>query len=217
MSNKEKVASRYNRWTRFYDAIDNFPIVSRPQRKWREAAVDALELEGDEVVLDVGAGSGQMLTMIAKRLEDGKAIGTDISEGMIRVTSRRIEREKLGERAEALKDDIEDSSFPDDYFDRIIATFTFTTIPDPVSAARECARILKPEGKMIVLDTGKPDKIYVQPLFIPMMLSARLFGRTHMDRDIEGILEGRFKVKRQTDNLLGMVYLLKCEPLDQYV
>ncbi len=217
MSNKEKVASRYDRWTRFYDAVDNFPLISRPQRGWKKAAVDALELEGDEIVLDVGAGSGQILTAIAKRLEDGKAIGTDISEGMIRVASERIEREKLTGCAEALKDDIEDSSFPDNYFDRIIATFTFTTIPEPKVAAQECARILKPDGKMIVLDTGKPEKIYGQPLFIPMMLSAKLFGRTHMDRDIEGILKDTFQVKRQADNLLGMVYRLECKTIDQYV
>ncbi len=217
MSYKQKVAVRYDRWTRFYDTIDNFPIVSRPQREWRKAAVDALDLKGGEMVLDVGAGSGQILTMIAERLSHGKAIGTDISTGMVNITRKRIKKEGLEERAEVVIDDIEDSNFSDDHFDRIIATFTFTTIPDPVSAAKECARILKPGGKMIVLDTGKPGSAYAKPIFFPMMLSARVFGRTRMDRDIEEILGTVFEVQRISDNMLGMVYRLECNHPDQYV
>ncbi len=210
MSEKEKVAVRYDRWTRFYDIVDNFPLVSRPQRGWKEAAVEALELQGHERVLDIGTGSGQILTWIASRLTDGEVIGTDISQGMVRIADKRIEREGVKDRAKAVYDDIENSSFPDDHFDRIIATFTFTTIPDPFKAAKECARILKPEGCMIVLDTGKPRGRFVQPIFIPMMLSAKLFGRTHMDRDIRSLLEKRFEVNTCENNFLGMVYLLKC-------
>ncbi len=210
MSEKEKVALRYDRWTRFYDLVDNFPLVSRPQRGWKEAAVDALELQGHERVLDIGTGSGQILPWIAVRLRDGEVIGTDISKGMIRRASQRINREGLGDRARALYDDIEGSAFPDDHFDRIIATFTFTTIPDPVRAAEECARILKPGGCMVVLDTGKPRGRLSQPLFVPMMLTAKLFGRTHMDRDIVRLLSEDFSIHDCGSNFLGMVYLLKC-------
>ncbi len=213
MSEKEKVALRYDRWTRFYDLIDNFPLISRPQRGWKEAAVYALELQGHERVLDIGTGSGQILTWIAPCLTDGMVIGTDISHGMVKIARERIERKGLKERTHAVYDDIEHSSFPDDHFDRIIATFTFTTIPDPIKAAKECARLLKPDGSMIILDTGKPRGKYAWPLFVPMMLSAKLFGRTHMDRDIRELLEKRFEVNTCANNFLGMVYLLKCTSL----
>lgn len=212
MSQKEKVARRYDRWTRYYDAVDNFPIISRPQRRWKEAAVDSLELRGGERVLDIGTGSGEILPWVAARLTDGEVVGTDISSGMVEKAGERIARHGLEDRARTLYDDIEDSAFPDDHFDRIIATFTFTTIPEPAKAIRECARILKPDGRMVVLDTGRPLSPLVLPMFIPMMISAKVFGRTHMDREVRGLLEEEFRVAGDTRNFFGMVYLLKCEP-----
>ncbi|MGM0405419.1 MAG: class I SAM-dependent methyltransferase [Thermoplasmatota archaeon] len=211
MADKEKVASRYDKWNSFYDKIDNFPVIGRPQKKWKSQAIEYLDISGDERVLDIGTGTGQILTEISSYLDKGKVIGTDISKGMLRRSKRRIEKEKIGEIASVRYDDIENSRFPDNYFDRIIATFTFTTLPNPKKSAEECSRILKKDGKMIVLDTGKPTNKAAFLFFIPMMLSAKLFGRTHMDRDIENILKADFDVKRINSHMIGMVYTLKCE------
>ncbi len=211
MADKEKVASRYDMWNSFYDKIDNFPIIGRPQKKWKSQAIESLELSGDERVLDIGTGTGQILTEISSYLDNGKVIGTDISKGMLRRSKRRIEKDGIGEIASVRYDDIENSQFPDNYFDRIIATFTFTTLPNPRKTAEECSRILKKDGKMIVLDTGKPSNKVAFLFFIPMMLSAKLFGRTHMDRDIGEILNSNFDVERINSHMIGMVYTLKCK------
>ncbi len=211
MADKEKVASRYDKWNSFYDKIDNFPLIGRPQKKWKTQAIESLELSGDEKVLDIGTGTGQILPEISSYLDKGKVVGTDISKGMLRRTKRRIEKDEIDETASVRYDDIENSQFPDNCFDRIIATFTFTTLPNPKKAAKECARILKKDGKMIVIDTGKPPSKAAFLFFIPMMLSAKLFGRTHMDRDIEKILNADFDVKRINSHMIGMVYTLKCK------
>ncbi|MFO7791771.1 MAG: methyltransferase domain-containing protein [Candidatus Saliniplasma sp.] len=211
MADKEKVASRYDKWNSFYDKIDNFPVIGRPQKKWKSQAIESLDMSGDERVLDIGTGTGQILTEISSYLDKGKVVGTDISKGMLRRSKRRIEKERIGEVASVRYDDIENSQFPDNYFDRIIATFTFTTLPNPKKAAEECARILKDDGRMIVLDTGKPPSKTALLFFIPMMLSAKLFGRTHMDRDIGEILNSNFDVEKINSHMIGMVYTLKCE------
>lgn len=211
MADKEKVASRYDKWTSFYDKIDNFPIIGRPQKKWKSLAIESLKLSGDEKVLDIGTGTGQILTEISSYLDKGRVIGTDISKGMLRRSKKRIDKEDIYEIASVRYDDIEDSQFPDNCFDRIIATFTFTTLPNPKKAARECARILKKDGMMIVIDTGKPPSKAALLFFIPMMLSAKVFGRTHMDRDIEKALKADFDVERINSHMIGMVYTLKCK------
>ncbi len=211
MSCKDKVSSRYDRWSFCYDIVDNFPLISRPQRRWKGEAIEALGLKGKEKVLDVGTGSGHILPKIAERLSDGEVLGTDISKNMVKVARERINDQGCEENAYAVIDDIENSSFQDEEFDRILATFTFTTIPDPNSAAEECRRILKPGGKLVVLDTGNPDGLLAKTLFQPMKYSAKVFGRTHMDRNIQGILENKFSVNEIERNLLGMVYLLVCE------
>ncbi|MFO7991115.1 MAG: methyltransferase domain-containing protein [Thermoplasmata archaeon] len=210
MSHKEKVADRYDRWSRFYDIVDNFPVVSRPQRNWKRSAVDALDMKGDELVLDVGTGSGQILPWIASELDEGLVIGTDISPKMVNYANDVLKKEGLDDRAKAVYDDIEASKFPDEHFDKIVSTFTFTTVPDPEKAASECARILKPDGRMIVIDTGKPTNKLAMPLFLPMMLSAKAFGRTHMDRDIIGTLGDYFHVEVTERYMMNMVYIAQC-------
>ncbi|MFW6176585.1 MAG: class I SAM-dependent methyltransferase [Thermoplasmatota archaeon] len=211
MSDQDKVSSRYDSWTPFYDMLDNIPVLSSPQKRWKKSAVKALELEGDEKVLDIGTGTGEILPWIAEYLDDGVVIGTDISKGMLRRTKTKIKKNDLENKVKVVYDDIENSRFSKDSFDKIIATFTFTTVPDPKRTAEECKRILKKDGEIVVLDTGKPEnKIYL-PLFYPMNFSAKIFGRTHMNRPIQQIISDYFEVKKRKTNMLGMVYQLKCK------
>ncbi|MBS3817482.1 MAG: methyltransferase domain-containing protein [Candidatus Thermoplasmatota archaeon] len=207
---KEKISSRYDFWTPFYDAVDNFPLFSRYQRGWKKKAVKHLHASDGDRILDVGTGTGQLLPWISKEFEKGSVIGSDISEKMVEKARTKVDgTDDL--KIEVVQDDIEDSSFPSDHFDKIIATFAFTTFPNVDKAASECARILKPDGKMIVLDTGKPEKTHANILFYPMMVSAKIFGRTHMDREIKKELSEYFEVKTLEKNMLGMVYTLKCK------
>lgn len=210
MSDQDKVSSRYDFWTPFYDFIDNIPVISGPQKKWKRSAVKALELKGDEKVLDIGTGTGEILPWIAEDLDDGVVIGTDISKGMLKKTKNKIRKNDLENKVKVVYDDIQNSKFPEDSFEKIIATFTFTTVPDPNRTAEECKRILKKDGEMIVLDTGKPENKLYLPLFYPMNFSAKVFGRTHMNRPIPKIISDYFEVKKKKTNMLGMVYQLKC-------
>lgn len=207
---KEKVSDRYDSWTPFYDIVDRFPLISRPQRKWKMKAVKYLDLSTGDKVLDVGTGTGQILPWIADDMSSGELVATDISDSMIKHARERVE-DHSGLEISVVNDDIEDSKFLDDHFDKIITTFTLTTVPDFKKAASECARILDPEGHMIVLDTGRPENAYALPLFYPMVFSAKVFGRTHMDRDIKGALSDHFEVELLEENLLGMVYTLRCK------
>ncbi|MFP3871630.1 MAG: class I SAM-dependent methyltransferase [Candidatus Aenigmatarchaeota archaeon] len=210
---KKKVSDRYDVWTPFYDAVDNFPLISRSQKIWKKNAVDLLDPSDGERVLDIGTGTGQVLIWIADRMKKGVVIGSDISESMVKKARKKMDRnEKTPDdlTLKVIKDDIESSKFPDNYFDKMIATFTFTTIPDMEKAASECARMLKPDGKMIILDTGRPKKRYGYLLFYPMMLSAKVFGRTHMDRDVKGVVSKKFEIYEVEENMVGMVYTLEC-------
>lgn len=211
MSDQDKVSSRYDFWTPFYDMLDNIPVISGPQKRWKRSAVDALNLEGDERVLDIGTGTGEILPWIVDHLDEGIVIGTDISKKMIERARRKIENKDLSDKVKVVYDDIQESKFPDKHFDKIIATFTFTTVPDPRKTAEECKRILKDDGEMIVLDTGKPENKMFLLLFYPMNISAKVFGRTHMDRPIPKIISNQFKVKKKKTNMLGMVYQLRCK------
>ena len=201
----EKVESRYDRWSRFYDIVDSAPLISRRQREWKRLAVDDLMLRKGHRVLDIGTGSGELLPMIAEKRNDVEIVGVDISRKMLEVAS---ERTKEYGNIRLVREDVSSLTFPDGYFDSAIASFAMTTFPDPKGALEEAARVVKPGGKIVILDTGKPEKGAARIPHLLMTPVARLFGRTHIDRDIEKVaseVNGIKKVKERR-HYGGMVY-----------
>jgi len=209
---KERVAKRYDRWSRYYDAVDTLPGVSKSQMEWRMEAVELLDVKGDSVVLDAGTGSGLIIPWIAERLEGGKVVGTDISGKMLEVARKRAEAAGVADRVELVKDDIEASSFADGYFDRAIATFTLTTVPDPRGTLENMSRVLKKGGLLVILDTGRPTSLGYKIIFPFIKFSARTFGYTYIDRDIIDMVRGipALEFVSETRHMGGMVYCLVC-------
>jgi len=187
-TDKSKVARRYDRWSGLYDFIDTFPGFGRAEKRWRREAIDMLDLQPGDRVLDVGTGTGLIVPWIADKLDSGKVIGTDISEKMLERARERVEKLGLSSKAEFVKDDAEAMMFPDASFDKVIATYTLTTIPDPAAMMKEIHRVLKPGGILVLLDTGPPTETKGNTLYYWMKFTARLFGYTDISRDPYKIL-----------------------------
>ena len=152
MNRSEKTRKRYDRWSKFYDVFDLGGVNDQ-----KMLAVDMLKLEPNAIVMDVGTGTGAILPYLAKQLgQDGQVIGIDFSQKMINTANERIEKEGIASKAKAMVADGTKLPFPDGHFDAIIATFAFTSFPEPEKAIKECTRVLRPGGTFSILDTGKP-------------------------------------------------------------
>ncbi|MFO7618232.1 MAG: methyltransferase domain-containing protein [Thermoplasmata archaeon] len=151
MVRSERVRKKYDRWSRFYDAFDLGGVNDT-----KKLAVDILELSPDYRVLDVGTGTGAIIPYIASKLGAGKVTGIDFSKAMVERANARIRKLGLSEKAEAVVGDVTALQYPDGHFDAALATFAFTSFPEPEKAMREVARVLKPGARFSVLDTGKP-------------------------------------------------------------
>ena len=151
MSRHRKIKRRYDRWSRFYDVFDLGGVNDQ-----KILAVDLMNLEPDAKVMDMGTGTGAILPYLAGKLENGKAIGIDFSVKMVKTANERILKEGIASKAKAMVADGTELPFPDNHFDGIIATFAFTSFPEPEKAIRECARVLRPGGVFSILDTGRP-------------------------------------------------------------
>ena len=210
---KGKVAKRYDRWSRFYDALDTFPVLGRIEKKWRLSAIESLKIDDGNNVLDVGTGSGLIIPWLAEHVTNGKIIGVDISEKMLLKAKKRIKKYEIEAVASVQKDDVEALTFQNNSFDRVIATFALTTIPNPEKAVKEMIRVLKEDGKMVILDTGKPKNPFVKIFYYPMLPIARVFGYTYFDRDIKSIIEdtNKLKITNMKTFFGGMVYCISCE------
>ena len=99
-------------------------------------------------VLEIGHGSGLNLEHLPEAVTE--LIGVDPSGGMLRKSLPRQAKVKFP--VTILKEGAEKISEPDASFDTVITTLTFCTIPDPVAAAKEARRLIKPGGSFLFLE-----------------------------------------------------------------
>jgi SAM-dependent methyltransferase len=119
---------------------------------------DAAAMRPGDQVLDVACGSGQPSATAAVRVRPGgRVIATDLSPEMIAVTRRKAQRMGL-DNLEAREMDAQALAFPDASFDAATCRFGLMFCPDPVRAASEVRRVLRPGGRFALAVWDVPQK-----------------------------------------------------------
>ena len=123
--------------------------------------VAALALRGDEQVLDVGCGRGMLLLEAARHLPQGRATGLDLwstrdqSGNAAGATRRNAGLAGVSERVQIDTGDMRHMPYPDASFDAVVSSLAIHNLPtqtDREQAVREIARVLKPGGRVALLD-----------------------------------------------------------------
>jgi trans-aconitate 2-methyltransferase len=123
--------------------------VSDPQFAWALEQLERLPLNGDEVVLDAGCGSGRVTAELVQRLPRGRVYGVDAAPSMIEHA-----RAALGNRATILCQDLVDLDLPEPV-DAIFSNATFHWIKDHDALFVALARALKPGGRLVAQCGGR--------------------------------------------------------------
>ena len=127
----------------------------------RDKLLASIPWRGDERVLDVGCGHGLMLIGAAKQLRSGRALGLDLWQkedqaGNSRAaTMQNASLENVANRVELRDGDARKMPFADHEFDVVLSSWALHNIYDRAgreAAVREMARVLKPGGRMIIVD-----------------------------------------------------------------
>jgi trans-aconitate 2-methyltransferase len=129
--------------------------VSAPQFTWGQAVLDRLPLQGDELVLDVGCGTGRLTALLLDRLPHGRAIGLDLSTNMLQ-TARTSLPAEVQARAAFVHADA--SALPVvERADAIFSTATFHWVKDHPRLFRSLFRALRPGGRVVAQCGGGPN------------------------------------------------------------
>lgn len=151
--------------------------------RYRDKLLSMVDWKGNEAVLDVGTGRGLLMIGAAKKLDTGKAVGIDIwrQEDMMNNTynnaMRNAELERVTKKIEIKNVDAQKMEFPDGYFDVVLSNLCLHNIPLKEGrdmACREIARVLKPNGVIIISDILH-DKEYAK-IFAGEGLSVEVFN-----------------------------------------
>lgn len=121
-------------------------------RKWKQKAVK-ITAENAEYVLDVASGTGDMTVELLK-IAGGRAVSFDFSEKMLAEAKKRYS--KLGIEPEIIHGDAMAMPFNDGVFDSACIAFGIRNIDSPERCLTEMARVVKPGGRVVVLEFGQP-------------------------------------------------------------
>jgi demethylmenaquinone methyltransferase/2-methoxy-6-polyprenyl-1,4-benzoquinol methylase len=161
---KQQVADMFNKIAFRYDFLNRF-LSAGIDVSWRKKAIKQLKKLQPKKVLDVATGTGDVAVMTYNSLHPEKIIGIDISEGMLEVGRKKIEKLDLQDKIELQKGDSEQIYFPDNEFDAITVAFGVRNFENLVQGLKEMNRVLKPGGKLVVLEFSKPKQAGFKNLY----------------------------------------------------
>jgi SAM-dependent methyltransferase len=134
---------------------DLYRYADPPLDIWKEMA-EALPLQGDETIIDVGSGSGHFLELLLQRGHSGRMLGVDKYASQFFDALRRIKLSDPNGLVAFQQGDAQNlKQFPDNLFDVGVSNFMWYHIADAPAAARELKRVVKPNGLILVSSRGE--------------------------------------------------------------
>jgi demethylmenaquinone methyltransferase/2-methoxy-6-polyprenyl-1,4-benzoquinol methylase len=155
-----EVREMFDRIARRYDLMNRLMTGWR-DRRWRAAAARAAVGDGAGAALDVATGTGSL----ARALHDAGAftvVGVDFSTAMLDVAALRT---PANAGVSLRYGDAMDLPFPAETFDACTIGFGLRNLPDYQACLREMARVLRPGGRLVVLELTPHDRPVFGPLF----------------------------------------------------
>lgn len=122
-------------------------------RLWKRFTIAQANLHASQFVLDVASGTGDLAKAFAKIVGPyGKVVMTDINEAMLEVGRNRLVDAGILGNIECVQADAECLPFADNYFDCVTIAFGLRNVTDKSAALRSMFRVLKPGGKLLILE-----------------------------------------------------------------
>ncbi|WP_371068441.1 class I SAM-dependent methyltransferase [Sediminibacillus sp. JSM 1682029] len=117
--------------------------------------IDLLGLQGNEKVIDLGAGNGYLTIPIAKQTDD-RVVAVDVQEEMLVQLADRAVDQGL-ENIDRMPSGIDYLNFPDNSFQRGVAAFVFYEVDELEKALQEIHRVISEEGRLLIIEWEKSD------------------------------------------------------------
>ncbi len=146
---EKQVRRAYALFSPVYDLL--FDKIFYPGRV---QAIKHLEIKPNDRILDVGIGTGLNLSLYPRHCH---LTGIDLSVEMLRKAEEKVAEYGMGNVVLKVMD-ASAMNFADNEFDRILATYVISAVPNPIGVLREMKRVCRPGGAIVILNHFKSQK-----------------------------------------------------------
>ncbi|CAN5260034.1 bifunctional demethylmenaquinone methyltransferase/2-methoxy-6-polyprenyl-1,4-benzoquinol methylase UbiE [soil metagenome] len=168
---------------------------------WRKKAIRQLKDLNPKNILDVATGTADVAILSWKILKPDKITGIDLSEGMMSLGRHKIKKLGLQDHIQLEKGDSETISFDDNSFDAVTVVFGVRNFENLEKGLEEIKRVLKPGGRLVVLEFSHPTMPVIRQLCnfymnVIMPGFGKLFSNnkeayTYLNKSVENFPEGK--------------------------
>ena len=155
----------------FHSVADNYDLMNDLMsagihRLWKHMTIEMSGVRKGHKVLDIAGGTGDLAAKFSKIVgSEGSVVLADINESMLKVGRDRLIDRGITENVTFSQADAQYLPFPDDTFDVITIAFGLRNVTDKDMALRSMLRVLKPGGKLLILEFSKPTSSLLSKIY----------------------------------------------------
>ncbi len=160
-------ALKYKGLTKFYDPL--LRLYNVGQKLTDRLLAEAAVADGD-VILDFGCGPGNLLIRLKQKIPQALCHGVDVDQRILKIAAEKIAKQGLAISLQHY--DGRHLPYQSKTFDKVFSSLVFHHLSRQAKkkALQEIYRVLKPQGKLLILDFGRPANLLMRFLFLPVRL-----------------------------------------------
>jgi demethylmenaquinone methyltransferase/2-methoxy-6-polyprenyl-1,4-benzoquinol methylase len=176
-----------------------------PFLRGRKQAIEALQPRPGDTVLDLACGTGLNFPYIVERAgPDGRTVGVDLTRPMLKRAGRRIARNRW-QSVTLVEGDATNLPLASESCDAVLCSYAMAIIPDYRRAIAEAVRVLKPGGRLVLLEPKRGTALWARALTPLVALSG--VGVVHLDRRAWEDLPALLEDVSWSERMGGLVYI----------
>ena len=161
----QRVADVFHSVADKYDLMNDLMSVGI-HRVWKRITIEMSAVRAGHKVLDIAGGTGDLAAKFAARVgPEGTVVLADINDSMLRVGRDRLLDRGIVENVRFAQADAQHLPFPDNSFDLVSIAFGLRNVTDKDLALRSMLRVLKPGGRLLILEFSKPQNPLIEKLY----------------------------------------------------